>query len=76
MKNVERRSKVSAKKKGANKKEPIAAEGVYLLSMTFLIGKSENIIHRNAVETRKLDEYFRRNVKLPSLIIAVYALTA
>ena len=76
MKNAEQRSKVCSRQKAANKKELIAAKGVNLLFVTFLIGKSEDIIHRNAVETRKLDEYFRRNVKLSSLIIAVYALTA
>ena len=41
----------AGQKSAQSKKELIAAEGVYLLSMTFLIGKSEDIIHRTVYQS-------------------------
>lgn len=40
------------------------------------VSKSQNIVYADLMKLRKLNEYFCWDIKLATLIIAVYALTA
>ena len=42
----------------------------------FFVRKAENIVNRNAVKPRKLNQNFRRYVELAALIVAVNPLAA